>query len=192
MQVSFLPHSQGAFPNWVERRRSFWDSYKLIFLEGLPLPATGNLIWGARFLLVQHALFSHLWETSISSLRSSWWPHRCREPAVPSSWLPNNVLSARPLEPLGFLKLSDIPWNHKHYRSCHCPTNVSQCFCNVSAVFLHPSESGCFLHSGTGFNRTFRGLRYSSTSTWFFWVTLLTFLYFIPSYVQLDSIPNTF
>lgn len=182
MQLFHASILQAAFLNRVEKKRSMWDSYRLIFLKSLPLPATGNLIWGTDIPLVKHAPFSHLWEKGlISSLRRAGGPMKvglC--PAVPSSWLPDHVVSIRPLGPLGFLKLLAIPWNHKHYKSCHCST------------FLHPSQSGSVWTMG----QDLRGLSgcwgILPPSSWFFGVILLLFSYFILSYIQLGSMPNTF
>lgn len=137
--MCFLPlSSRGHFPKSGKKEEhvrqlqfnfsqgSPFACYRLFNLRGWLPPSS---IW---------SLLPSLRNGPIFSLGSSWWVHACREPAVPSSWLPDNLLPVRPLGPLGFLKLSAIPWNHKNFRSCHFPT------------FLHPSESGSVCKMGKG------------------------------------------
>lgn len=58
----------------------------------------------------------------VPSLRSSCQAQRGAEHAVPSFWLPDNVLTVTSVEPFSFLRLSNVPWSPKYYRTSHCPT----------------------------------------------------------------------
>lgn len=182
MKVCFLPHPyKGHFTAW-------WKQ------EGACEVVTGSLIFSRVSMCLLQAVWSegptssllnmlpspNSYKDLIPSLRSSWWAHRCGEPAVPSFWLPENVLSVPPLGSLGFLKVSDELWNHKHCNISHCP------------MFLHPRESGSVSTVGQDLTALSGGLGCSSTSTWCFWVILFILPHFVPLYCQLGCSPSTF